>query len=65
MTPGQTAPEIVDETGISADFENGLDGFKARNGRETVVLSQDDNHTPDGKQSLLVTTTTQYDLDLS
>lgn len=64
VTPGQTAPEIVDETGISADFENGLDGFKARNGRETVVLSQDDNHTPDGKQSLLVTTTTQYDAAL-
>lgn len=64
VTPGETAPEIVDKTGISADFENGLDGFKARNGRETVVLSQDDNHTPDGKQSLLVTTTAQYDAAL-
>lgn len=61
VTPGQTEPEIVDQTGISADFENGLDGFKARNGRETVVLSQDDNHTPGGTQSLLVTTTAQYD----
>lgn len=64
VTPGQTAPEIVDKTGISADFEKGLDGFKARNGRETVVLSQNDNHTPGGKQSLLVTTTTQYDAAL-
>ncbi|MDR9749408.1 endo-1,4-beta-xylanase [Paenibacillus taichungensis] len=64
VTPDQTAPENVDKTGISADFENGLDGFKARNGRETVVLSQDDNHTSGGKQSLLVTTTTQYDAAL-
>ncbi|MCM3786224.1 endo-1,4-beta-xylanase [Neobacillus mesonae] len=64
VTPGQTEPEVVDQTGISADFENGLDGFKARNGRETVVLSQDDNHTPGGTQSLLVTTTTQYDAAL-
>ncbi|MEO2205552.1 endo-1,4-beta-xylanase [Paenibacillus pabuli] len=63
-TPSETAPEIVDKTGITADFESGLDGFKARNGRETVVLSQGDNHTPDGKQSLLVTTTTQYDAAL-
>ncbi|MBE7681481.1 endo-1,4-beta-xylanase [Paenibacillus sp. P13VS] len=63
-TPGETAPEIVDKTGITADFESGLDGFKARNGRETVVLSQEDNHTPDGKQSLLVTTTAQYDAAL-
>lgn len=64
VTPGQTEPEVVDQTGISADFESGLDGFKARNGRETVVLSQADNHTPDGKQSLLVTTTAQYDAAL-
>ncbi|MFS0860645.1 endo-1,4-beta-xylanase [Paenibacillus taichungensis] len=64
VTPDQTAPEIVDKTGISADFENGLDGFKARNGRETVALSQNDNHTSGGKQSLLVTTTTQYDAAL-
>lgn len=65
VTPDQTEePENVDKTGISADFENGLDGFKARNGRETVVLSQNDNHTPDGKQSLLVTTTAQYDAAL-
>ncbi|MGX1832256.1 endo-1,4-beta-xylanase [Paenibacillus taichungensis] len=64
VTPDQTEPEIVDKTGISADFENGLDGFKARNGRETVVLSEDDNHTSGGKQSLLVTTTTQYDAAL-
>ncbi|MET3938391.1 endo-1,4-beta-xylanase [Paenibacillus sp. PvP094] len=63
-TPGETAPEIVDKTGITADFESGLDGFKARNGRETVVLSQEANHTPDGKQSLRVTTTTQYDAAL-
>jgi endo-1,4-beta-xylanase len=64
VTPDQTAPEIVDKTGISADFENGLAGFKARNGRETVVLSEDDNHTSGGKQSLRVTTTTQYDAAL-
>ncbi|MCM3128103.1 endo-1,4-beta-xylanase [Paenibacillus provencensis] len=64
VTPGQTEPEVVDQSGISADFENGLDGFKARNGRESVVLSQADNHTPDGTQSLLVTTTTQYDAAL-
>lgn len=64
VTPDQTAPEIVDKTGISADFENGLNGFKARNGRETVALSQNDNHTSGGKQSLLVTTTTQYDAAL-
>lgn len=64
VTPDQTEPEVVDKTGIVADFENDLDGFKARNGRETVVLSQNDNHTPDGKQSLLVTTTTQYDAAL-
>ncbi|MGD0031990.1 endo-1,4-beta-xylanase [Paenibacillus illinoisensis] len=64
VTPGETAPEIVDKTGITADFESGLDGFKARNGRETVGLSQEDNHTPDGKQSLLVTTTAQYDAAL-
>lgn len=64
VTPDQTEPENVDKTGISADFENGLDGFKARNGRETVVLSEDDNHTSGGKQSLLVTTTTQYDAAL-
>jgi endo-1,4-beta-xylanase len=64
VTSDQTAPENVDKTGISADFENGLDGFKARNGRETVVLSEDDNHTSGGKQSLLVTTTTQYDAAL-
>lgn len=64
VTPDQTAPEIVDKTGIAADFENGLNGFKARNGRETVVLSQNDNHTAGGKQSLLVTTTTQYDAAL-
>ncbi|MGV2886894.1 endo-1,4-beta-xylanase [Paenibacillus taichungensis] len=64
VTPDQTEPEIVDKTGISADFESGLDGFKARNGRETVVLSEDDNHTSGGKQSLLVTTTTQYDAAL-
>ncbi|WP_408894010.1 endo-1,4-beta-xylanase [Paenibacillus taichungensis] len=64
VTPDQTAPENVDKTGISADFENGLDGFKARNGRETVVLSEDDNHTSGGKQSLLVTATTQYDAAL-
>nr|WP_154892997.1 endo-1,4-beta-xylanase [Paenibacillus xylanexedens] len=64
VTPGETAPEIVDKTGITADFESGLDGFKARNGRETVDLSQDDNHTPDGKQSLLVTTKAQYDAAL-
>ncbi|MFS0871053.1 endo-1,4-beta-xylanase [Paenibacillus xylanilyticus] len=63
-TPGETEPEIVDKTGITADFESGLDGFKARNGRETVVLSQEDNHTSDGKQSLLVTTTAQYDAAL-
>ncbi|WP_418040362.1 endo-1,4-beta-xylanase [Paenibacillus xylanilyticus] len=63
-TPGETAPEIVDKTGITADFESGVDGFKARNGRETVDLSQDDNHTPDGKQSLSVTTTGQYDAAL-
>lgn len=63
-SPGETAPEIVDKTGITADFESGLDGFKARNGRETVDLSQDDNHTPDGKQSLSVTTTGQYDAAL-
>ncbi|NUU78175.1 endo-1,4-beta-xylanase [Paenibacillus xylanilyticus] len=62
--PGESEPEIVDKTGITADFESGLDGFKARNGRETVVLSQEDNHTPDGKQSLLVTTTAQYDAAL-
>lgn len=64
VTPDQTTPEIVDKTGIAADFENGLDGFKARNGRETVALSQNDNHTSGGKQSLLVTTTTQYDAAL-
>lgn len=64
VTPGETAPEIVDKTGITADFESGLDGFKARNGRETVVLSQEDNHSPEGKQSLLVTTTAQYDAAL-
>lgn len=65
VTPGGTTPpEVVDKTGISADFENGLDGFKARNGRETVVLSKEDNHTPDGSQSLLVTTTAQYDAAL-
>ncbi|RAW11328.1 1,4-beta-xylanase [Paenibacillus taichungensis] len=64
VTPDQTAPENVDKTGISADFENGLEGFKARNGRETVVLSEDDNHTSGGKQSLLVTTTAQYDAAL-
>ncbi|MDN4604964.1 endo-1,4-beta-xylanase [Paenibacillus sp. F6_3S_P_1C] len=64
VTPDQTAPEIVDKTGISADFEDGLDGFKARNGRETVVLSQNDNHTSGGKQSLLVTTMAQYDAAL-
>ncbi|MEK5478164.1 endo-1,4-beta-xylanase [Paenibacillus sp. FSL R5-0407] len=65
VTPGGTnPPEVVDKTGISADFEDGLDGFKARNGRETVVLSKEDNHTSDGSQSLLVTTTTQYDAAL-
>ncbi|MDK8193793.1 endo-1,4-beta-xylanase [Paenibacillus sp. UMB7766-LJ446] len=64
VTSDQTAPENVDKTGIAADFENGLDGFKARNGRETVALSQDDNHTSGGKQSLLVTTTAQYDAAL-
>ncbi|WP_339848832.1 endo-1,4-beta-xylanase [Paenibacillus sp. FSL W7-1088] len=64
VTPDQTAPEIVDKTGIAADFENDLDGFKARNGRETVALSQNDNHTSGGKQSLLVTTTAQYDAAL-
>ncbi|MEC0110268.1 endo-1,4-beta-xylanase [Paenibacillus taichungensis] len=64
VTPDQTAPENVDKTGISADFENGMDGFKARNGRETVVLSENDNHTSGGKQSLLVTATTQYDAAL-
>ncbi|MGG4478998.1 endo-1,4-beta-xylanase [Paenibacillus illinoisensis] len=63
-SPGETAPEIVDKTGITADFESGLDGFKARNGRETVGLSQADNHTPNGNQSLLVTTTAQYDAAL-
>lgn len=63
-TPGESEPEIVDKTGITADFESGLDGFKARNGRETVGLSQADNHTPDGNQSLLVTTTAQYDAAL-
>ncbi|SEL61694.1 endo-1,4-beta-xylanase [Paenibacillus sp. OK003] len=64
VTPDQTTPEIVDTTGIAADFENDLNGFKARNGRETVVLSQHDNHTTGGKQSLLVTTTAQYDAAL-
>ena len=64
VTPGETEPEIVDKTGITADFESGLDGFKARNGRETVALSQEANHTPDGKQSLSVTTTGQYDAAL-
>ncbi|GAK41760.1 hypothetical protein TCA2_4252 [Paenibacillus sp. TCA20] len=64
VTPGQTEPEVIDKTGISADFEKGLDGFKARNGRETVALSQADNHTPDGEQSLIVTATKQYDAAL-
>lgn len=61
VTPEQTPPEVVDKTGITADFESGLQGFVARNGQETVVLSTEDNHTPNGKQSLKVTTTTQYD----
>ena len=64
VTPGQTPPEVVDKTGISADFENGLDGFGPRNGKETVKLSQEANHTPNGKQSLSVTTTAQYDAAL-
>lgn len=64
VTPGQTLPEVVDKTGISADFENDLDGFGPRNGKETVKLSQEANHTPNGKQSLSVTTTAQYDAAL-
>lgn len=64
VTPGQTAPEVVDKTGISADFENGLNGFGPRSGKETVELSQDANHTPNGKQGLIVTTTAQYDAAL-
>lgn len=64
VTPAQSEPEEpgnVDKTGITADFESGVQNFVPRNGKETVELTKEANHTPDGKQSLKVTTTGQYD----
>ncbi|RUS42453.1 endo-1,4-beta-xylanase [Cohnella sp. AR92] len=54
----------LDQTGVQSDFENGLQGWVARNGSETVAIASEDNHSPNGSKSLKVTAPGQYDAAL-
>ncbi|MDQ6418780.1 endo-1,4-beta-xylanase [Paenibacillus sp. LHD-117] len=52
----------ADQSGINADFENGIGAWKIRSnsGGGSVEGTVADNHTPSGANSLKVTVSTQY-----
>jgi endo-1,4-beta-xylanase len=63
VTPGTTPDDgDLDQTGILADFENGVGDWVIRsaNAAESVALTDADNHTANGTQSLKVDVSTQY-----
>lgn len=51
----------VDKSGLYFDFEDGdLNGWQARNGTDPIQVTDAENHTPDGKYSLLTEPSEQY-----
>ncbi|MCR2805144.1 endo-1,4-beta-xylanase [Paenibacillus soyae] len=60
----QPAPEEgdLDQTGINADFEDGIGAWAIRSnsGDESSSLTDEDNHTANGTNSLKSTVSTQY-----
>ena len=51
----------VDKSGLYFDFEDGdLNGWQARNGTDPIQVTNLENHTPDGKYSLLTEPSEQY-----
>ncbi|OUS78479.1 hypothetical protein B1748_02480 [Paenibacillus sp. MY03] len=63
VTP-DTAPGggDLDQTGLTADFENGSGNWAIRSGSpgESIAVSDADNHTTGGEGSLLVNVSSQY-----
>lgn len=63
VTPGTTPDDgDLDQTGLLADFENGVGDWMIRsaNAGESIVLTDADNHTASGTHSLKVDVSTQY-----
>jgi len=62
VTPGGgTDPGNVDTSGIRDDFEGGIGNWVRRFGQGDIEVTQEDNHTEGGKQSLKTTASAQYD----
>ncbi|WP_164545486.1 endo-1,4-beta-xylanase [Paenibacillus albus] len=57
---GGEDPGDLDQSGVSSDFEDGVQGWVPRNDGDTVSASTADNHTSGGAQSLLATAGGQY-----
>lgn len=63
VTPGTPPDEgDLDQSGINADFENGIGNWKIRsaNGGGSIEVTNADNHTASGTNSLKVNVSTQY-----
>ncbi|MEK3885534.1 endo-1,4-beta-xylanase [Paenibacillus sp. PL2-23] len=63
VTPGATPDEgNLDQTGINADFENGIGAWAIRSteGNGQIAATTAANHTTGGSSSLEVTVSTQY-----
>ena len=60
VTPDAGPDDPVDTSGITSDFEDGVQGWEPRLGSETVDVTSEANHTEGGAQSLKVTADRQY-----
>ncbi|MDQ0112597.1 endo-1,4-beta-xylanase [Paenibacillus harenae] len=62
VTPGETEePGELDQSGVTADFEDGQGDWVRRFGAGGIEATNTDNHTAGGAMSLLTTAAGQYD----
>jgi GH35 family endo-1,4-beta-xylanase len=62
VTPPDAEPGEPDESVIiREDFESGIGGWVRRFGADGIEVTDQDNHTPGGRQSLQTTVSAQYD----
>jgi len=62
VTPPETEPGEPDQNVIiREDFESGIGGWVRRFGADGIEVTDKDNHTPGGRQSLQTTVSSQFD----